>query len=88
MFHFCMCLAFLYALCHCFSMFLGRHLFPSLRRSYPLLRRSYPIRSPLTTISSGVDKGMVAFWGGASDMSFKNFTLDRALASGCLLKNI
>ena len=88
-------LAFPYALCHCFSMLLGRHSsrhLGVLTRYLGVLARYLGVltRSPLTTISSWVDKGMVAFLGGASAMSFKNFTLDRALslASGCLLKNL
>ena len=68
MFHFCMRLAFPYALCHCFSMLLGRHSsrhLGVLTRYLGVLARYLGVltRSPLTTISSWVDKGMVAFWG-------------------------
>ena len=80
-------------LCLLFSLFWGRHSSQHsgvLARYLGILARylGVPTRSPLTTISSWLDKGMVAFLGGVSDMSFKNFTSDWALASGCLLKKL
>ena len=86
-------LVFLYVSMLCFSMFLGRHSsrhlgFLTRYLGVPARNLGVLTRSPLTTISSWVDKGMVAFLGRASGMSFKHFISDRALASGCLLKRL
>ena len=69
---------FFYVFFHCF-IFLSRYY----SRHLGVLTRYLGVltHSPVTTISKWVDKGMVAFSGGASDMSFHYLRLGTAYTS-------